>query len=185
MQELEEKKFSWYIIRVASGKEDFYGKQIETAFKDSKLSDCFKAFMVPKKLDFKYVGGEQKQIQKPVFPGYILLNLSMSVLVLNFLKKTLKFTNIIGNRNGEIDSISEEEFAKMMSAIEENNKDIAAVDSNIKAGSSVQITSGSFSSLDGFVERIIDQKKAVVLVKIFGRETKIESDLSDLKLLQR
>ena len=65
----------WYILHTYSGQEDKVQENLKQKAKNQGYSDKIIDVVVPKKDEIEIKDGQKVEVQKNVFPGYILINM--------------------------------------------------------------------------------------------------------------
>jgi len=168
----------WYVLHTYSGYEDAVKQALLQRIDSMNMQDQIFEVVVPKETEIEMKKGEPKASEKRMFPGYVLVNMIVSDESWYVVRNTPNVTGFIGAGTTPI-PVDEEEIAHMkkrMGVKEPKYK----ISFNIK--DTVQITDGPFASYDGVVSEIDEDKgKLKVLVSIFGRETPVELDFTQVK----
>ena len=117
--------------------------------------------------------GKKKTNLKKVFPGYVLVKMIVTEATWYIVRNTRGVTGFVGSGTDPI-PLTDEEIRQM-------GFETASINVDYSKGDSVSITGGSFDGFVGVVQEINkDKKKVKVLVSMFGRETPIEVDFSQV-----
>ena len=121
--------------------------------------------------------GKRKANLKKVFPGYVLIKMIVTEATWYVVRNTRGVTGFVGSGTDPI-PLTEEEIRKMGFEISEVNVDYDINDA-------VQIIEGPFKDYIGNVKEINKEKhKVKVLISMFGRETPVELELSQVQKVQ-
>ena len=179
-----EKNLKWYVVHTYSGYEEKARQALIDRIKLQNAAEKFGEVFVPRSTSERVTkGGKKKQIERTSYPGYILVQMDMDDQTRQLVKDTPKVTGFVGNAKNPR-PITEQEALRLTSpeAVAEA-KAIKTVVSFDK-GESVKVTDGPFSNFDGVVDEVRpDKMKLRILVSIFGRETPVELDFSQVKKL--
>ena len=120
--------------------------------------------------------GNKKTNLKKVFPGYVLIKMIVTEESWYIVRNTRGVTGFVGSGTEPI-PLSDEEIRKM------GFDDVPIkVDYNVK--DNVQILGGPLDGYTGIVQEINKEKSKVkVLVSMFGRETPVELEFSQVQKL--
>jgi transcriptional antiterminator NusG len=163
----------WYVVHTYSGHEYKVTKALKQRVKTMGLSDKVFEVIIPLQDKFAIRKGEKVKKQEKVFPGYILVKMSMSDNAWLVVRTTPGVTGFVG-ASKKPQPISKEEVEKILSTITEEKTEYKA---KFTIGEAVKITDGPFSEFLGTIEEVDKEKgKLKVLVSIFGRETPVEVD---------
>ena len=172
----------WYVLRTAGTKEknaaEYLVKEIE---RQADLQTVVDQVLVPVKKEIVTKNGKRKEVERILFPGYVLIHAELSpdleYVIRNGIPGMSGFlTEKAGNGTERIPvPIRDEEAQRILGVQDENAVSAAETEVNFSVGESVKITDGPFSGFSGTVEAIIeDRSKLKVVVVIFGRKTLLE-----------
>ena len=120
--------------------------------------------------------GETKEVERKVFPGYVLIKMVMTDDTWHLVRNVRGVTGFVGTANKPIPLTEEEVLAMGM------EKHEIVVGYNV--GDHVRIVDGPLASFTGVVEDIEPEKNQVsVMVSMFGRETPVELELDQVEVL--
>ena len=71
-------KANWYVVHTYSGYENKVKANIEKTIENRHLEDQILEVRVPMEEVVELRGGIKKQVQRKLFPGYVLLNMIMN-----------------------------------------------------------------------------------------------------------
>ena len=119
--------------------------------------------------------GATKQVERKVFPGYVLIKMVMTDETWHLVRNVRGVTGFVGSANKAI-PLTEEEVLSM--GMEKHEIVV-----NYHVGDHVRIVDGPLSSFTGVVEEIEPEKNRVsVMVSMFGRETPVELELDQVEV---
>ena len=163
----------WYVVHTYSGYENKVKTDLEKTVKNRELEDYFFEIVVPMEEQIEIKNGKKKTNLKKVFPGYVLVKMIVTESTWYIVRNTRGVTGFVGSGTDPI-PLTEAEIKAMGFEIQNVNVDYSV-------GDSISITGGSFDGFVGTVQEINKEKKKVkVLVSMFGRETPIEVDFSQV-----
>ncbi len=172
-QETENLEPRWYVVHTYSGYENKVKTDLEKTVKNRELEDYFFEIIVPMEEQIEIKNGKKKTNLKKVFPGYVLVKMIVTEATWYIVRNTRGVTGFVGSGTDPI-PLTEQEIRQMGFEIQNVNVDYSV-------GDSVSITGGSFDGFVGTVQEINkDKHKVKVLVSMFGRETPIEVDFSQV-----
>ena len=168
----------WFVIHSYSGMENKVKKNIEHRAESMGMTDHILEVVVPTETEIEIRGGVRKEIERRVFPGYILVNMIMDEDSWYVVRNSPGVTGFVGMGNKPT-ALREEEVNKIMQRIESDEPRLKV---SFQLGEQVRITGGPFAEFNGIVEEIHpDKGKAKVLVSFFNRETPVEVDFLQLE----
>ena len=172
-QETEKIEPKWYVVHTYSGYENKVKTDLEKTVKNRELEDYFFEIVVPMEEQIEIKDGKKKTNLKKVFPGYVLVKMIVTEATWYIVRNTRGVTGFVGSGTDPI-PLTEKEIRQM-------GFELPNVNIDFSEGDSVSISGGSFDGFVGTVQEINkDKHKVKVLVSMFGRETPIEVDFSQV-----
>ena len=164
----------WYVIHTYSGYENKVKADLEKKIKNQEMEEYFFDIVVPMEEQIEIKDGKRKTNLKKVFPGYVLIKMIVTEQTWYIVRNTRGVTGFVGSGTDPI-PLTEEEIRKMGFEISEINIDYDVNDS-------IQIIDGPFKDYIGVVQEINKEKhKVKVLIPMFGRETPVDLELSQVQ----
>lgn len=173
----ENNMLQWYVIHTYSGYENKVKGNIEKLVENSNMGDVIQEVSVPIEEVTEFKNGKKKVVQRKLFPGYVLVKMVMNDDTWYVVRNTRGVTSFVGPGSKPVALTDEEVLAMGLENTEVTNIDI-------KEGDSVIVTSGAFEDSTGVVKEINIAKKTVtVIISLFGRETPMELDFTQVQLI--
>ena len=164
----------WYVVHTYSGYENKVKANIEKTIENRHLEDQILEVRVPMQDVVEVKNGAKKQVQKKLFPGYVLLNMIMNDDTWYVVRNTRGVTGFVGPGSKPV-PLTEEEMKPL--GIRE-----AELLVDFKEGDTVMITGGVWKDTVGVVQALNDSKQIVTInVELFGRETPVEISFTEVK----
>ena len=164
----------WYVVHTYSGYENKVKANIEKTIENRHLEDQILEVRVPLQEVVEMRNGAAKQVQKKMFPGYVLLNMVMNDDTWYVVRNTRGVTGFVGPGSKPV-PLTEEE----MLPLGIKNDDIQV---DFAEGDMVVVTAGAWKDTAGVITAISTQKQTVTInVELFGRETPVEISFADIK----
>jgi transcriptional antiterminator NusG len=168
----------WFVIHSYSGMENKVKKNIEHRAESMGMTDRILEVVVPTETEIEIRNGVRREVERRVFPGYILVNMIMDEDSWYVVRNSPGVTGFVGMGNKPT-PLRQEEVDKIMKRIE---SDAPRIKVSFQRGEHVRILSGPFAEFSGIVDDIFpDKGKARVLVSFFNRETPVEVDFIQLE----
>jgi len=162
----------WYVVHSYAGYENKVKTNLESRITSLNMEDFIYEIQVPTEEVTEVKAGKRQQVQRKVFPGYLLVRMELTDESWSAVRNTPGVTGFVGQTNRP-SPLSTEEVAKILAPPPEKPK--AAPKLDFEVGESIQVTDGPFATLPATINEInIDSQKLKVLVSIFGRETPVE-----------
>ncbi len=170
----------WYVLRVASNKEEQVRDALQRKVAIEGLEDRVGRVLVPTLKEKRMRAGVLRVVERKLYPGYVFVEMaceedgSVAEGVWFLVKETTGVGDFIGS-DGKPTSMPEHEVVQILAASEKSEDEPGLSGLNIKKGDQVKITDGAFESYEGEVD-LVDERRGVVavIVNIFGRSTPIE-----------
>ena len=164
----------WYVVHTYSGYENKVKTDLEKTVKNRELEEYFFDIVVPMEEQIEIKDGKKKTNIKKVFPGYVLIKMIVTEETWYIVRNTRGVTGFVGSGTDPI-PLTDEEIRKM--GFEE-----VAINVDYSINDNVQILGGPLNGYTGIVQEINKEKNKVkVLVSMFGRETPVELEFSQVQ----
>ena len=164
----------WYVVHTYSVYENKVKTDLEKTIKNRELEDYFFDIIVPMEEQIEIKEGKRKTNLRKVFPSYVLVKMIVTEKTWYIVRNTRGVTGFVGSGTDPI-PLTEEEIRKMGFEVKEVNVDYSVNDS-------VKILDGALRDFIGTVTEINKEKhKVKVLVSMFGRETPVELEFSQVE----
>ena len=165
---------NWYVVHTYSGYENKVKANIEKTIENRGLQDQILDFSVPLQNVTEIKNGVRKQVQKKLFPGYVLLNMVMNDDTWYVVRNTRGVTGFVGPGSKPV-PLTEAEMKAMGVANEE-------IELDFEVGDTVTVMSGAWENYQGIVKSINESKQTVTIsIDVFGRETPVEIGYTDVR----
>ena len=168
---------SWYVVHTYSGYENKVKANIEKTIENRHLEDQILEVSVPLQDAVEIKNGVKKQVQKKIFPGYVLIHMILNDDTWYVVRNTRGVTGFVGPGSKPV-PLSEKEVAAL--GVDHGVK---AAEADFKIGDRVKITTGPMEGFIGEVKAISSEDNTVdVSVSMFGRETLATLDISQVRV---
>lgn len=179
---------SWYVVHTQSGYEKKVTANLHARIQSMNMEDRIFEVVIPMEDVVEFKNGRKQTVQRKVFPGYLLVRCQMDDESWYCIRNTPGVTGFVGqSRQGQKPTpLSRREVKTFLSAktdgVEAPARSKPKLDYEI--GESVRVREGPFADFSGEIAEInADHLKLKVLVNIFGRETLVEMDFSQVAKL--
>ncbi len=176
----------WYVVHTYSGYENKVTSNLKNVVASRGMEDKVFEVVIPMEDVVELKGGKRVTVQKKVFPGYLLVRCDLDDDTWGAIRNTPGVTGFVGPgtkptplSRREVESILQEK-ADGGEAPAKRSRPRAEYEVN----ETVRVKEGPFADFSGQIAEINeDQLKLKVLVNIFGRETPVELDFSQVAKL--
>ena len=173
-QEENKNEPKWYVVHTYSGYENKVKTDLEKTIKNRELEDFFFNIVVPMEEQVEIKDGKRKTNLKKVFPGYVLIKMIVTEESWYIVRNTRGVTGFVGSGTDPI-PLTDTEIRNM------GFEDVP-VNVDYEEGDTVQVVNGPLEGFVGTVQEINKEKQKVkVLVSMFGRETPVELEFSQVQ----
>ena len=170
----------WYVVHVYSGFEKKIAQQIKEQAAQKGLQDAFEEVLVPAEEVVELRRGQKINAERKFFPGYVLVKMELTDDASHLVKDTPKVTGFLGTRNRP-SPISEAEAERILKQTQEGGER-PRPSVLFEVGEQVRVADGPFTSFNGTVEEIDEEKGRVkVSVSIFGRSTPVDLEYGQVE----
>ncbi|MCI8964993.1 MAG: transcription termination/antitermination protein NusG [Clostridia bacterium] len=164
----------WYVVHTYSGYENKVKTDLEKTIKNRELEEFFFNIVVPMEEQVEIKDGKRKTNLKKVFPGYVLVKMIVTEESWYIVRNTRGVTGFVGSGTDPI-PLTDEEIRNM-------GFDEVPVNVDYDVKDNVRVINGPLENFVGVVEEINKEKhKVKVLVSMFGRETPVELEFSQVQ----
>lgn len=171
----------WYVIHTYSGYENKVKANLEKRVESMDMADKIFRVLVPMEEEIVNKDGKRKTVMRKVYPGYVLVEMVQTDDSWYVVRNTPGVTGFVGSTGSgskptplmpdEVDSILKHMGIELPKPV---------IDFDLK--DNVKVMTGPFSNFIGIVEEILlDKGKLKVLVNMFGRETRLELDFTQVE----
>lgn len=172
----------WYVVQAYSGFEKNVQKTLKEKIVRENMSDYFGEIIVPVEEVVDIKNGRRTVSERKFFPGYVLVEMEMTDDSWHLVKSTPRVNGFIGGTANRPIPISQKEVESIMKQVDGgvDRKPKPKIEFDI--GQQVRVNEGPFADFNGVVEVVdYERNKLRVLVQIFGRETPVELEFSQVE----
>ncbi len=165
---------NWYVVHTYSGYENKVKANIEKTIENRHLEEQILEVRVPMQDVVEMKDGQSRQVQKKMFPGYVLINMIMNDDTWYVVRNTRGVTGFVGPGSKPV-PLTDEEMRPLGI-----RSDVVQMD--YEEGDSVVVTGGVWKDTVGVIQAINENKQSVTInVDLFGRETPVEISFKEIK----
>jgi transcriptional antiterminator NusG len=195
-RELRTQFGDWYVVHSYAGYENKVKTNLESRIQSLDMEDYIFQVEVPTEEVVEIKNGKRQQVQRKVFPGYILVRMDLNDESWGAVRNTPGVTGFVG-ATSRPSPLTVDEVVKILApatqkaaAMAAGKPGAATADKPLVAlvdyqvGESVTVMDGPFATLPATISEIDPvHQKLHVLVSIFGRETPVELAFSQVSKL--
>ncbi len=180
---------SWYVVHAQSGYEKKVLANLTARIQSMNMEEKIYEIVIPMEEVEEFKNGRKQTVQKKVFPGYLLVRCQMDDDSWYCIRNTPGVTGFVGqSKHGQKPTpLSRREVQTFLAAKGDGTGGMPTRKKpklDYDVGESVRVREGPFADFAGTVAEInADHMKLKVLVNIFGRETLVEMDFSQVSKL--
>jgi transcriptional antiterminator NusG len=176
----------WYVVHTQSGYEKKVKQNLEARTSSMNMEDRIHEVVIPMEDVVEFKAGKKVVVQKKMFPGYLLVRCQLDDDSWYVIRNTPGVTGFVGQgaKPSPLPRRDVESFLQVKVEGEELPAKRGKPRLEYELGESVRVKEGPFADFSGeVVELNEDQLKVKVLVNIFGRETPVELEFSQIAKL--
>lgn len=171
----------WYVVQAYSGFEKNVQRILEERIAREEMRDYFGQILVPVEKVVDIRNGRKTISERKSYPGYVLVEMEMTDDSWHLVKSTPRVSGFIGGRANRPTPISQREaeiiLQQVQTGIEKPKPKV-----EFEVGQQVRVNEGPFADFNGVVEEVnYERNKLRVSVQIFGRETPVELEFSQVE----
>jgi transcriptional antiterminator NusG len=164
-------------VHTYSGYENKVATNIEKIVENRGLHDLILAVNVPVEKVIETTEKGEKEIERKLFPSYVLVKMVMNDETWHIIRNTTGVTGFVGPGSRPV-PLSDAE-------VEQLGVEPRVIEVRYAVGDSVRICAGPLSGFIGIVDEIsADMKSVKVTASMFGRETKVELGSMEVRSLE-
>lgn len=168
--------FKWYVVHTYSGYENKVKTNLETIVENRNLQHLIAEVKVPTETVVEIKDDKKKEVERKIFPGYVLVKMVMDDESWYIVRNTRGVTGFVGPASKPV-PLTEEEIINL-------GVETKSVNVQYKVGDTVSVIAGPLEGFVGTVDELDTDKNFVkVTVSMFGRETPVELELDQVKLV--
>jgi transcriptional antiterminator NusG len=169
----------WYSVSVLSNFEKKIAEQIRTSVAEAGLEDQIEEVLVPTEEVIEIRRGKKVTTERRFMPGYVLVRMEMSDQGYHLISSINRVTGFLGPQ-GRPMPMRDAEVNAILNRVQEGEEAPRTLIS-YEVGEKVKVNDGPFEDFDGMVEEVDDDNQRLkVTVSIFGRETPVELEFTQV-----
>jgi transcription termination/antitermination protein NusG len=162
----------WYVVQVLSTQEKKVKKALEDQRDMKGMTDLIETILLPTENVFEVKKSQQKIVEKRLWPGYILVKMTLNDDSWQYVKDTPGVIEFLGSDKPA--ALSDYEVQEILKDLEDKKQKVTQKH-KFEVGDRVKIIDGVFVNFIGTVSDVFHEKgRLSVLVSIFGRDTRVD-----------
>jgi len=179
-------KRQWFIVQTYAGYENKVKANLDQRIATMGMEDKIFNVLVPVEEKMVVKDGKSKKVTKKLFPSYVLVEMVMEDQPWYVVRHTPGVTGFVGSGNHPI-PLTQREVDDVMDKISHcgpQKHDRQAFEMDFKKGDVIKVKSGPFEGTVGPIVDVLPEKgKVRFTVSVFGRDTLVEIDYTELEKL--
>jgi transcriptional antiterminator NusG len=175
---------AWYVLRAISGKEAKVKELLDGAIKNTDLGNHVFQVLIPTEKVLTVKNGKKVVKERNLYSGYVFIEAELVGEVVHELTNTTNVIDFLKGRGKDAkpEPLRESEVMRMLGTADEINENLEEGVNDYMVGETVKVNSGAFNGFNGKITEVFpDKKKVKVMVRIFGRETPLELENSQVE----
>ncbi|PJE31662.1 transcription antitermination protein nusG [Pseudooceanicola antarcticus] len=169
----------WYSVSVLSNFEKKIAEQIRQSVEEKGLEDQIDEVLVPTEEVIEVRRGKKVSTERRFMPGYVLVHMEMSDEGYHLVNSINRVTGFLGPQ-GRPMPMRDAEVNQILNRVQEG-EDAPRTLISFEIGEKVKVNDGPFEDFDGMIEEVDeDNQRLKVSVSIFGRETPVELEFTQV-----
>ncbi len=176
----------WYVVHTYAGYENKVKSNLESRISSMNMEDRIFEVVIPMEEVAEIKAGKRVFVQRKVFPGYLLCRCDLDDDSWSVIRQTPGVTGFVGpgTKPTPLPRAEVEAILQVRPEGVEGQKHRSKPRLEHQVGDTVRVKEGPFADFSGQIAEINeDQLKLKVLVNIFGRETPVELEFSQVAKL--
>lgn len=174
-----ESEKNWYVIHTYSGYEKKVKDNLERKVRSMGLENVIERILVPEEDEIDVKGGRKRTVRRKIYPGYVFVEMEVNDRSWYVVRNTPGVTGFVGSATKPV-PLEPQEVRRILKSqgIEKEVRPQISVE----IGEQVRIISGPFDNFYATITEINNEKGTLKgLIDMFGRETSVEVDYSQIE----
>ena len=173
-----ESEKNWYVIHTYSGYEKKVKDNLERKVRSMGLENVIERILVPEEDEIDVKDGRKRTVRRKIYPGYVFVEMEVNDRSWYVVRNTPGVTGFVGSATKPV-PLEPQEVRRILKSqgIEKEVRPQISVE----IGEQVRIISGPFDNFYATITEINNEKGTLKgLIDMFGRETSVEVDYSQI-----
>ena len=170
----------WYVVHTYSGYENKVKDSIESTIANRNLQEEICEVMIPMEHAEEVKNGTLKEVERKLFPGYVLVKMVMNDATWYVIRNTRGVTGFVGPGSKPVPLTDAE--MRALGIATEKAEPVLNVD--FAEGDSVVVIAGVWKDTVSVVQKLdLNKQTVTIVIDMFGRETPVDVSIADVKKL--
>lgn len=167
----------WYVVHTYSGHEKKVAITLKERVELGGFTDRIFKILIPHQRKIVVSEGKKRTVDENLFPGYIIVLMVLSDDTWHIVRSTKGVTGFVGTGTTPT-ALPEAEVRTLMKFM---RMEAPKFEAKFSVGDAIKIIDGPFTDFLGKVEEVNEEQgKVRALVSVFGRETPVELDFTQV-----
>lgn len=174
-----ESEKNWYVIHTYSGYEKKVKDNLERKVRSMGLENVIERILVPEEDEIDVKDGRKRTVRRKIYPGYVFVEMEVNDRSWYVVRNTPGVTGFVGSATKPV-PLEPQEVRRILKS-QDIEKEVRPQIS-VEIGEQVRIISGPFDNFYATITEINNEKGTLKgLIDMFGRETSVEVDYSQIE----
>lgn len=166
----------WYVVKAVGGKEKKAKEYIDNEIKRKKLQDYVSEVIIPTEKVYQVKNGKKISKDRIIYPGYVLVEAVLTGHIQHIISNVTYVSGFLTEtKGGNPVPLRQVEVNRFLGNVDQQAERDEENLTPFLVGEAVKVIDGPFNGFKGTIEEVFDDKKKLqVMVKIFGRDTRLE-----------
>ena len=181
---MAEGKKAWYVLRAISGKEAKVKEVLDAQIRNTDLGKYVFQVLIPTEKVLTVRNGKKVVKEKNLYSGYVFIEADLQGEVMHELRNTTNVIDFLGGKGkgSQPEPLRQSEVMRMLGTADEYIDLTEDGVNDYMVGETVKVNAGPFSGFTGEIEEVNREKKKLkVMVKVFGLNTPLEMENSQVE----
>jgi transcriptional antiterminator NusG len=171
----------WYAVHTLTGQEYKVKASIEKMAESRDMLHQVDKVLVPTEEENHTTRGKKRVIKKKLFPGYVLVHMALNDETRHLIRRTAGVTNFVGSSAKPV-PLTDSEVRHLLTQL--MGEEAAKPKVMWSVGDAVRVSAGPFTEFSGKITEVSPEREKVkVSISIFGRETPVELEFTQIEKL--
>ena len=166
----------WYVVNTYSGHENKVKEKLEMRAESMGMQDYIYRVVVPMEKVKETKNGVEKEKEKKMFPGYVLVHMIKNDVTWYVVRNTRGVTGFVGPGSEPV-PLTDAEMIRLGVKVDD-------IQIDVEIGDLIKVIAGPWEGTEGNIKTINRTKQSVTIdIDLFGRSTDVEISLGEIQKL--